>query len=981
MEIVIVAQGLVFGPTTIEYRSLGGSETAALCMARELKKLNHLVTIFCNLPTSGMHDFIPNGVQDDLGVRWVSIEQFKNFITKTNVDLLIVSRNPDLLLLGHQAKKAVLWCHDLATYKGMLPRLMQSAWNFDEIWTVSEFHRKQIHDITGFPLKNIRATRNGIVKFDSILDIPKEPKSLLYSARPERGLENLVKPDGIMSKLPDFHLSVTMYENYPDHMMEYYHQLWSWAEKLDNVKVLGPKTQLELRQMMRGTWLYVYPTAFEEVSCIIAREAMEQGLPFITTTIGALPETLQDCAIFYDIKKEDVGTDEFCEKFSDLIKKTWEDKGTVSTYNIAKFNCSKRKDLYWDQVAKQWENWAEPNKPSDYSLISSLIKDADIIPAIEYMKGIKEKTKGLEYLENELITQYPFLHGKISFEDHYKGIYELEEKKDVNERKEMRTLNGVARFEEISGYINKLPEGSHILEYGCAEGPVILGLAQRNPDKLFTGIDFVSDNIKLCEKFAKEHDIKNVRFVEGSTDNWPDTFGAEQDDPHHIGYDAAIIAEVLEHVEKPWEVTDFIETKVKLNGKIIITVPQGPWEWGGLQNLTQWNWRAHIWHINKWMLRLMYPNKKGCTLASIVENMGRDGRSRGHLIFTYTVDREFAIAIDPLEKVKQHHCRQTIAACMIAMDDEEMILKTLKSIQHDIDQLQIAIGPSIDHTKEFIEIWKKEHPWVETRIIDVPRIEAKKFGFDDARNASIKDIESDWILWIDSDEYLSGETIQVYLRNNCFDSYAIHQHHFTCQPRGEPAQLDKPARLMRNHIGFEFFGKVHEHAELGFNGGPGFVMVIDNIDIGHTGYVNEIARFNRFGRNYPLLKWDQEVYPERKLGRFLWLRDMIHRIRMMEQQGNKFEARRIAEEAIEFFNDRVKGLDGIGGNAGGNTAIAYYGEALKVLGRGHTVAIQVQLEEQVAQYVGVFESGEDAFDLAIKAINDEIKKRKSGYWQ
>ncbi len=984
MEIVIAAQGLAFGPTTVEHRSLGGSETAALMMARELKQLDkdNLVTIFCNLPPSGRPDFIENGAQDDVGVRWVSIDQFTGFITRTNVDLLIVSRNPDLLNGAHQAKKAVLWCHDLATYQGMLPRLMSTAWNFDEVWTVSEWHRQQIHTITGYPLKNIKATRNGIVKFPGVISVPVPEKTLLYSARPERGLELLVRPDGIMSKLPDFKLSVTMYDNYPEHMMQYYHQMWKWAEALPNVTLLGPKTQLELRQLMRGTWAYIYPTAFEEVSCIIAREAMEQGLPFITTTVGALPETLGDCGIFYDVKKEDVGIGGFFDKFAELVENTWEHRDNPeAAYKVATDNCAKRADLYWDQVAKQWLAWAEPHVPSDYSLISSLMKDSDIIPARAYIATLTEKSEGILHLEKELNEKYKFLTGEISFEEHYKGIYELEESKGVPERMQMRTLEKNPRYEEISGYVSKLPEGAQILEYGCAEGPIIFALAKNHPDKLFTGMDFVIENIALCEKFAKENDIKNVRFVLGSTNNWPNEFGAEENDAHQIGYDAIVVAEVLEHVERPWEITDFLENRAIIGGKIIITVPQGPWEWGGLQNLVQWDWRAHIWHVNKWMLRNMYPDKKDCTLASIIEQSARDGRARGHLIFTYTADRNPATPIDPLDKVRQHHCRQTVACCMIAMNDDEMILKTLGSIQHDIDQLKIALGPCYDHTKEFLETWKEEHPWIETRIVDVPRIEAQKYGFDDARNESIKDIESDWILWIDSDEYISGNNLQLYLRNNCFDSYAIHQHHFTCQPRGEPAQLDKPARLMRNHIGFTFYGKVHEHAELGFNGGPGFVMVINDIDIGHTGYVNEVARYNRFTRNFPLLEWDQEVYPDRKLGRFLWLRDIIHRIKMFEQRGNNQDARRLAEEAIDFFNNNVRDLEGIGGNAGGNMATMYYGEALRVLGRGFTVALQVQLDGQTAQYAGVFESGKDAFDLAIKAVDEEIKKRKSGYWQ
>jgi len=369
-------------------------------------------------------------------------------------------------------------------------------------------------------------------------------------------------------------------------------------------------------------------------------------------------------------------------------------------------------------------------------------------------------------------------------------------------------------------------------------------------------------------------------------------------------------------------------------------------------------------------------------MSSMSENVYRDGRPLGHLQMGYTVDREPAHPVDPLWKANTGRYRQSIAACMIAMNDDDVITKCLNSIHQDVDIIQVALGPSNDHTRERLLEFAGEHPWIDFRIKDVPRIEAGVFGFDDARNASIEDIEADWILWIDSDEYLSGYGLQVYLRNNCFDSYAIHQHHFTCEPRGVPAQIDRPARLFRTGQGFEFFGKVHEHAEKGYNGGPGFVMVLPNIDIGHTGYINDMIRQERFRRNFPLLEWDRDVYPERKLGRYLWLRDYIHRMRMLDGMGEKLRARQLAEEAVDFYTEHAKDFEGVGaGSVSGNNALAYYGEALKYLGRGFPIAVQIQLEDQTAGYEGIFESAEEAVENATKGLAEEIRKRKTGYWE
>ena len=983
MEIVIAAQGLPFGPTTLEHRSLGGSETAAMQMARELQLLGHLVSIFCNLPPKQSPDYIASGVRDDVGLRWVAFEEFPGFISNTEVDLLVISRNPDMLNHNHQAKKAVLWMHDLATYQGFLPRLMGSSWNFDEIWTVSEWHKKQIHDITGYPLEFIKATRNGIVKFDDVLDLPREEKTLLYSARPERGLENLVRPGGIMSHLSDFQLRVTMYDNFPEHMMNYYNQLWTWAGALDNVELVGPRKQIELRQMMRSHWAYCYPTAFEEVSCIIARECMEQHLPFITNTVGALPETLGACGIFTGVQKEDANGDEFCEKFAAHVRMVWDERSEINgPYSKAQNASLSREDLYWPDVAKQWESWASVKDPTPYSLITSLIKDGDIIPALEYAKKLKYENNGVAYQLKSIKDNYPFLVGDTTFEEHYKGIYIHEDEKQVRERKEMLTLEGTSRFNEIALQIER-EQPSTVLEYGCAEGPIILGLARKYPSVIFYGIDFVPDNIRLCMLFAKEHNIENVRFAVGSTEDWPTiwtnpigTLDMVQPGP----WDMTIVAEVLEHVKEPWLVSDFLESKTVQGGRLILTVPQGPWEWSGLRNLQQWNWRAHIWHIDKWMLRKMYDQKEEPLFHNISNGIIRDGRCCGNLVMSFKVDRVPCTPIDPIEKALSHRARQSIAACIILMNAESTVIRTLNSIEKDVDWIQIALGPCTDNTEDMVNNWAKNHPWIHFHIIDVPKIEAKNFGFDDARNASIEHINADWILWIDSDEYLAGDGIQLYLRNNCFDSYAIFQHHFTCEPRGEGAQLDKPARLLRNDGRFQFYGKVHEHAELGYNGGPGFVMILPNIDIGHTGYVNEVVRRERFDRNFPLLEWDHEKYPDRKLGLYLWLRDIVHRGRILDSQGNAKEARRLAEEAIEFYLKNVEVFGSVGGGLGSNQALAFYGEALQYLGRGFPVAVQIQLEEQTASYQGIFETAEEALELGIKGLKDELRKRKSGYW-
>lgn len=965
LEIVIVAAGMPFAGNTLQHRSLGGSETAALSLGKALKERGHMVTVFCVLPPPGSPDFIGHqGGMDSDGVRYISMEQYSGFISQTEVDLLIVQRDPRLLDVPHQARKAVLWCHDLATYHGPSQAIVGTGWNVDEIWCVSNWHADQYANVSGYPRNHIKVLRNAITRQDVISFGDRDNHQLVYAARPERGLEALVRPGGIMSRLPEFKLKVAMYDNFPDHMRDYYGQLFSWAQALPNVEIMGSLTQLQLRTLMGASGGYIYPTNFEETSCIIAQEALEQNCVFMTTAKGALAETLKGQGRIFDADCE-WGTDDFCEKFAEFVRETMsgapEIQATINQVWVPR---------YWSDAALEVESAAFPFLHSrDFSTVWSLIEDSDVIPAIAYLENISKfgpPSKHVQDLHDRIRRLYPYLFGKTTFAEYYENYFVREDSKGARVR---RSQVGTPRFEAISEQIAKLPIGAKVLDYGCAEGVIILDLAKRFPDKDFIGIDFAQTNVDLCRKYAHEIGLANASFHCGSTDDFP---------KHLLPVvDAVICTEVLEHVEKPWEVIGFLERQVKLGGRVITTVPAGPWEAIGLYDKEQYWWRAHIWHINKPMLREMFANKQGCQMTSLTSGVGPDGRSLGHLVFCYDADHTPPRPVDPLEKALESRHRQTVTACIISSGDDT-IRKMLKSISRQVQVVKVLATDNYHLVKQATVSFADEHPWLIVECNPCPQIKAGVFGFDDARNASIQDIETDWVLWIDDDEYLVGD-MRKYLRRNAFDSYAIHQHHFTCDPRGAPTQLDKPARLFRVDRGFKFYGKVHEHAEKGVNGGPGFAFILPDVDIGHTGYANEEVRRKRFERNFPFMEWDHKVNPDRNLGKFLWLRDIVHRMRYAAMQGDRASAHGFALEAIDYYKKLWHQWDHVG--MGGEQALSYYSEALAFLGRGLPIAVQYEINGMKGQYSGVFEDEEEVLRILRSPLTSTFERRKSGYWQ
>ena len=671
-----------FGPHTPSMRSLGGSETAALELSKALGRKGHDVHLFCNLPQSGP-DAWPDGQALD-GVTYHVLQGYGRYVNAVEHDLTISVRDPQFVVFECKSKKKVLWAHDIFTKRGMQKALEQMSWTFDEIWAVSEWHRQQIHEATGYPLDHIVALRNGCVEYDDIEQGLRGHNNLIYAARPERGLDNLIKPGGVMDNLPEYKLTVCMYEHFPEHMRDYYAMIFNRMKGMSNVEFAGGKPNHELRQMIAASAAYIYPTQFEETSCILARECIEQCTPFLTTKVGALPETLGDCGIYFEdwlakreIAEPERGSPEWCKEFANFFRETMQNKDVIARSLAA---MTVRDDLYWDGVADM---------------------------------------------------------------------------------------------------------------------------------------------------------IKEPTFK-----------------------------------------------------------------------------------------------------------------------------------------------RQTVGAAIIAMNNETTIRQTLDSLVGNVDEIHIALGPSTDRTQQVIIEFGNDHPEIPIAVIGAPKIEARKFGFDDARNLSAGGLNTDWILWIDTDEYLVGN-IRKYLRNNDLQAYLIAQHHFTVEPRGGQTQIDRPARLFRNNIGFKARGHIHEHFELP-EGGPGRAYLCHDVDIGHTGYKNEEVRKGRFDRNWPFLQWEHEEKEQRKLNHFLWFRDIVHRMRWAASHGEPHEAVKLAQEGEAYYDGHYEDMAAFG--PGIFLALNYMKEVHSVLGKGIPMKVSIQLEDRQATFDGSFTSYEQMERVVAQMLKPEFADRASKYY-
>lgn len=370
---VIFCDGMPFHGETYKERSLGGSETAAAGVSKALADRDHEVHMFSRCDKPGMYS----------GVEYHRIEDFLQWSPNVPHDITVVQRVPHPLTLPLNSSLRFFWMHDLALKRNCGP-MQGIMWAVDKVLVVSEWMKRQYQSVYNYPEDIFLVTRNGIDLdlINSVPDQPRDPKLLVWTARPERGMDVLLEETfpRLLQKDPNLRLCLAGYDNYVDLLRPLYEKCHALIGRFGGrVQHLGALNKTDLYKLYKSAWLYIYPTGFHEVSCITALECMACGLPIVGSQLAALPETLDKGAgVLIPHRGEPFptsGTESVClylkqgdplpeserdPKFQeafvsaclDLLgdKHKWEQMSLCGQTVSHKFS--------WDGVAEQWETVA-----------------------------------------------------------------------------------------------------------------------------------------------------------------------------------------------------------------------------------------------------------------------------------------------------------------------------------------------------------------------------------------------------------------------------------------------------------------------------------------------------------------------------------------------------------------------------------------------------------------------------------------------
>jgi glycosyltransferase involved in cell wall biosynthesis/SAM-dependent methyltransferase len=1011
LDVIMISAGMqMSGETIPSGKSLGGSETCAIQLAEALVRRGHHVTLFCN--TDKPHSardvyYMPIGwVQNGNGSMFP--KGFFDYARTTPSDLIIAQRIPNFLGFEFNSKVNLLWQHDLATRTGP-SNFHPMLWNIDKIVVPSDFMVKQYQKVHGGPDRLYQVMRNGIdiALIDEALKanggdaIERDRFRLTYTARPERGLEFLLRDvfPAILAKEPRAQLFLARYED--PATLPLYQQLDEMIKRFgDRVVSLGHLGKSDLYYNHRKSRLYLYPSVFEEISCLSMQEAGACGTPFVGPWRAALPETAGGAHV---LLKED-GTPgrpgdpaengfcnlkpEFVSAFVDETVALMHDDDRWERLSLA---ARKRaEDWSWDGVVDEWvelahkkiaERSTEPRR-----LVKHLIFNSDVIGAKKYVEATGKPA--LAASVNDYIAKYvPFVNVEDP-EERKKALNAFYEERSGGENANWQTAfwaDQEQRLQVLLGWMRDavehgdLPEDAKVLDYGCAHGGYVRVLSNEFPKMKFVGVDNAPSLIRCANQLREAklpdgtpafRNPENATFVVGDedghylvTDGRPMPISEAEAEAR--AFDLVVCMEVLEHLPHAEEVAGKLEKLCKEDGWMIFTVPFGHRERD--EYATKGVPPVHVRAFDLHDLRDLFGKKKSYGVVSFTDyaELALDKTMPGWFMTFYQNDRKGPGQIDWDRHFFMQGPRETLAVCMMTHNNEDVLHRSLRSTRLLADQIIVVDnGPSFDRSADVAReytadvragtspFWCYAHA-VQHAPGEIMPGTCQMAGFETPRNESIDGVWTDWILWIDSDEQLlEGANALKYLRPNIFNGYALQQHHISVDPPGA-IKRDIPVRLFRNGIGMKFYGLVHEHAELGINKGVGpDCAILGDFHIHHDGYLTESIRRGRFHRNLRLLECDRLKYPERLLGIYLYeIRDNIHLARYaLEKNGGVMtpEVAAHCHTVIANFQKHFLAKEVMLAEDG----MDYYSTALAMLGLGIEVAINIDVKKQGASLNG-----------------------------
>ena len=237
--------------------------------------------------------------QNPKGGTELQFEYLKKHVNSKLLDQVQICTSVPEKIPLHKDKVNILWQKNSWDQPNLKPwfenKLNHNKYDwyvFNSNWNFEQFTKR-----FDLPTEKCLVIKNGVDNIEPISTTyrKKDPIKIIHHCTPWRGLSVLL---GAMQLVKNPSISLDVYsstevygKSFYDHNDHYYHELYDQAKQLPNVNYIGYKSNEYIKKHLKDYRLFVYPSIWEETSCISLLEAMSAGLYCITTNFGALYET------------------------------------------------------------------------------------------------------------------------------------------------------------------------------------------------------------------------------------------------------------------------------------------------------------------------------------------------------------------------------------------------------------------------------------------------------------------------------------------------------------------------------------------------------------------------------------------------------------------------------------------------------------------------------------------------------------------
>jgi glycosyltransferase involved in cell wall biosynthesis len=323
-------------PDDIYGRGIGGAELALLSLTETLADRGHEVFVY--------NDPRKRGKQN--GVHFAPTSQFfPEHMNGYALDAFILFRTP---WPGVQVLKCpkLFWSCDQATAGHFGNDIFPYV---DRTVCISPYHREYFYNRYRHDPDRMIAIDLGVRVQDYAQNVQKVPGKCIYCSVPDRGLEVLHKAWPLIRKrVPHASLVITAdYRLWGVSDPGDIHHRIMWEEN-EGVEYLGKIPRRELVQQQLESEVMAFPCTYEEMFCISSAECQVAGAVPVTSTMGALPTTI-DVGITIPYAPH---SPEFFDNFVGsviylLTSNALRTMGPRARKTQARFD--------WNRIAEQWE--------------------------------------------------------------------------------------------------------------------------------------------------------------------------------------------------------------------------------------------------------------------------------------------------------------------------------------------------------------------------------------------------------------------------------------------------------------------------------------------------------------------------------------------------------------------------------------------------------------------------------------------------